>query len=288
MLLFVQYQILMIVFDILNDFKAFPTGKALRMKEENNMNDEKLFHISVPVNFGAEYAILPGDPGRVDKIASLLDSPEFIAENREFRSVAGMLEGKKVIVTSTGIGGPSATIALEELYISGVRNMIRIGTCGGMQMDVIPGDLIIPTAAVRMEGTTREYAPVEFPAVADYDIISALISAVRKNGTPYHTGVIQSKDSFYGQHSPDTMPVAIVLKEKWKMWKKLGVLASEMEAAALFTVAQVRKIKAGCVLHALWNQERRDAGIIDPDSFDTMTAINTAVEALKILISNNG
>ena len=247
------------------------------------MNEEKLFHLQIPKNFGAEYAILPGDPGRVDKIASYLDEPVFVAENREFRSVSGTAGGKRVIVTSTGIGGPSAAIALEELYISGVRTIIRIGTCGAMQQYIIPGDVIIPTAAVRMEGTSKEYAPIEFPAAANFEVLTALVCAAKKCAVRYHTGVVQSKDSFYGQHSPDTMPVSDMLKSKWESWKRLGVLASEMETAALFTVAHTRGIRAGCILHALWNQERRAAGINDPESFDLDITIRIAVEALKAL-----
>lgn len=248
------------------------------------MNEEKLFHLGISSGFGAKYAILPGDPGRVDKIASFLKSPVLIGENREFRSVAGILSGERVIVTSTGIGGPSAAIALEELYILGVRTAVRIGTCGGMHESVIPGDVIIPTAAVRMEGTSKEYAPIEFPAAADFGVVTALVSAVRNQGVSYHTGVIQSKDSFYGQHNPESMPVAEKLIYNWESWKRLGVLASEMETAALFTVGHTRGIKMGCILHALWNQERRIAGYNDPESFDLTVTIKVAVEALNILI----
>ncbi len=250
------------------------------------MDRDVLFHLNIPKSMNIEYAVLPGDPGRVDKIASFLDEPQFIAQNREYRSVAGMLDGRRVIVTSTGIGGPSAAIALEELNMIGVKAFIRIGTCGAMQKDIIPGDMIIPTAAVRMEGTSKEYAPVEFPAAADFDIVSALVSAAKKSGSSFHTGIIQSKDSFYGQHCPETMPVADMLMYKWECWKRLGVLASEMETAALFTVAHTRKIKAGCILHALWNQERRAAGIIDSESFDMELTIKTALSAFRILWSS--
>ena len=248
------------------------------------MNENKLFHLNIPADFNAEYAILPGDPARVDLIAEELNNPELIGEKREFRSVAGMLNGKKVIITSTGIGGPSAAIALEELYISGVRTAIRTGTCGGMQIDVVPGDLIIPTAAVRMEGTSKEYAPIEFPAAADFDIVKAIVKAAQKLEYRYHTGIIQSKDSFYGQHNPSGMPVGEMLSYKWEAWKKLGVLASEMETAALFTVSHVRGIKTGCVLHALWNQERKKSGFTDDDKYELKASISTAVEALKIII----
>lgn len=248
------------------------------------MNKEKLFHIGITGEQGAAYALLPGDPGRVEKIAAFLEHPEKLAVNREYTSWCGSLEGERVLVLSTGIGGPSAAIALEELAQAGLRAAIRIGTCGGISEEVAPGDLIIPTAAVRMEGTSREYAPIEYPAAADYGMVRALADAADKNGLRAHIGVVQSKDSFYGQHAPDTMPVAEKLQNKWNAWKKLGVLGSEMETAALFTVGAVRRVRMGCVLHALWNQERKKKGYEDTDQFDMTAAIRTAVDALREVI----
>lgn len=248
------------------------------------MNEEKLFHIDITRAQGARYAILPGDPGRVGLIAKYLDNASPLGSNREFVSYAGELCSERVIVMSTGIGGPSAAIALEELAMAGLECAIRVGTCGGMQEKVVPGDLIIPTAAVRMEGTSKEYAPIEFPAAADHGIVCALTNAAEQNGLRFHTGVIQSKDSFYGQHSPQSMPVGYSLENKWQAWIRLGVLASEMETAALFTVGAARGVRMGCVLHALWNQERRKKGFDDPSVFDTEPAVLTAVEALKMLI----
>ncbi len=249
------------------------------------MNETTLFHIGITPAQGAKYAILPGDPGRVEKIAAFIDHPRPLAHNREFLSYCGTLCSERIIILSTGIGGPSAAIALEELAKAGLTTAVRIGTCGGIQNKVIPGDLVIPTAAVRMEGTSKEYAPVEYPAAADFEMVSALAEAAKENHYRYHTGIIQSKDSFYGQHSPDTMPVDYELTNKWNAWKKLGVLASEMETAALFTVGAVRNIKVGCVLHALWNQERAKIGMNDKNRFDTDAAIRTAVRALMKIIS---
>ncbi len=251
------------------------------------MNEEKLFHINISRAQGAEYALLPGDPGRVPLIAGFLENSSPLAVNREFTSYSGTLCGERVIVMSTGIGGASAAIALEELYMAGVRTVIRIGTCGGMQEKVIPGDVIIPTAAVRMEGTSKEYAPIEFPASASYKVVSALVRAAEKLVNRYHTGVIQSKDSFYGQHSPASMPTERELLYKWESWKRLGVLASEMESAALFTVAAVRGIRIGSVLHALWNQERKALGHNDSDVTDVTAAVRVAVEALGCLIAED-
>jgi len=251
------------------------------------LNEEKLFHIGITKEQGAKYAILPGDPGRVPLIAQYLENAEPLAQNREFVSYCGMLCGERVIVLSTGIGGPSAAIALEELCHAGLQAAIRTGTCGGINEGVIPGDIVIPTAAVRMEGTSKEYAPPEFPAAADFSIVKALSEAAQANGFRVHTGVVHSKDSFYGQHAPESMPVDYRLKNKWHAWKRLGVLASEMETAALFTVASARNVRVGCVLHALWNQERKNKGYEDADDFDLTAAIKTAVDAMKIIIQND-
>lgn len=248
------------------------------------MDNNKMFHIGISTLDGAKYAILPGDPGRVEKIAAFLDNPKPVASNREFTSWVGTLCGEKVLVLSTGIGGPSAAIATEELYQTGVHTVIRVGTCGAIQPEVTAGDLVIATAAVRMEGTSKEYMPEEMPAVANFKVVSSLIEAANKHGFSTHIGVVQSKDSFYGQHSPDSMPVGVKLKEKWNAWKQCGVLASEMETAAIFSVAQVRKIRAGCVLYVLWNQEKGEAETNKQTVFDTSAAIRTAVIAIKQLI----
>ncbi len=249
------------------------------------MNEKILMHLNIPIDTKIKYAILPGDPGRVEKIAGYLDSPYFIAQNREFRSFAGKIDNEDVIVTSTGIGGPSAAIALEELALIGVKKALRIGTCGGVSEKVSGGDIVIPTAAIRMEGTSKEYAPAEYPACADFDMVCALVKAAENNKMKYHTGIIQSKDSFYGQHNPESMPVSYELLNKWEAWKKLDVLASEMETAALFTVAAVRKIKMGCVLHVMWNQGK---AVPHTDGNDrTDCAIRTAIDALRIIINGD-
>ena len=180
-----------------------------------------------------------------------------------------MLLGEKVSVCSTGIGGPSAAIAMEELIHIGAHTFVRVGTCGGMSAKVRAGDVVIATGAIRMEGTSREYAPIEFPAVPDFSVLCALVQAAEELQYPYHAGVVQCKDSFYGQHSPETMPVAAVLQYKWEAWKRLGALASEMESAALFTVAAARDVRCGAVFSALWNQEREKAGLDQDEVFDT-------------------
>ncbi|MBQ7283802.1 MAG: uridine phosphorylase [Oscillospiraceae bacterium] len=248
--------------------------------------DEKLYHINLAKSDiqGAKYAILPGDPDRVPKIAAFFDNAEKIGQKREYTSYLGELCGEKVLCVSTGIGGPSAAICIEELAQLGVTNFIRVGTSGGMQLCVKAGDIIVVTGAIRMEGTSKEYLPIEFPAVPDLDITCALRNAAKKLGYDYHTGVVQCKDSFYGQHAPQRMPVSYELENKWQAWIKGGCLASEMESAALFTVCASLGAKAGAVMLCVWNQERAKAGLDKDEEHDTEKAIKTAIEAIKMLI----
>lgn len=244
------------------------------------------FHIKCDAEDVGRYCILPGDPGRCKAIAQYFEDPVFMGSNREYTIYTGKLLGEKVSVVSTGIGGPSAAIAMEELANLGAHTFIRVGTCGGICLDVCSGDLVIATGAVRMDGTSREYAPIEFPAVPDYRVLSALVRASELADIPWHAGVVQCKDSFYGQHSPQRMPVSYELQNKWDAWKRLGVLASEMESATLFTVAASRHVRCGAVFHTIWNQERQNAGMDsdEDEKLDTSAAIKTGIEALKILI----
>ena len=245
------------------------------------------YHIGLKEGDVGEYVILPGDPKRCEKIAKYFDDAKLVADRREFTTYTGYLNGVKVSVTSTGIGGPSASIAMEELVKIGAKYFIRVGTCGGMDLDVKSGDLVIATGAIRMEGTSKEYAPIEFPAVANYDIVTALINSAKKLDVPYHVGVVECKDSFYGQHSPELMPVNYELQNKWNAWLKLGCLASEMESAALFIVASYLKVKVGSIFLVVANQEREKRGLENPVAHDTELAIKTAVEAIKNLIAEN-
>lgn len=252
------------------------------------MSNELMYHINLSEKDGAKYAILPGDPGRVKKIAAFLDSPKHVTTNREYTTYEGYLDGEKVLVVSTGIGGPSTAICVEELSKIGVDTFIRVGTCGGMQMNVNPGDIVIANAAIRMEGTSLEYMPIEFPAVADFEVTTALNKAAEKLSYPHHIGIVQAKDSFYSQHSPETMGVEDNLRYKWNAWIKGGCLASEMESAALYIVSSVRNLRAGAVFHCVWNQEQAGCGMPQENHIsDTTHAIKTAVEAIRILINQD-
>ena len=202
------------------------------------------------------YVILPGDPGRCEKIAELFDDAHFVSQNREYTIYTGTLLGEKVSVCSTGIGGPSASIAMEELHNIGADTFIRVGTCGGIELDVRSGDVVVATGAIRFEHTSREYAPIEYPAVANFEVTTALVQAARALGKRTQVGVVQCKDAFYGQHSPERMPVSYELLNKWEAWKRLHVKASEMESAALFVVADALNCRCGSCFHVVWNQER--------------------------------
>jgi len=245
------------------------------------------FHLKCTSGDVGGYCILPGDPGRCQAIAAHFDNPVHVQTNREYVTYTGTLLGEKVSVVSTGIGGPSAAIAMEELVNLGVHTFVRVGTCGGIKLDVQSGDVVVATGAVRMEGTSREYAPIEWPAVPDYQVLTALVQAAQALGKRWKAGVVQCKDSFYGQHSPHRMPVSFELEQKWEAWKRLGVLASEMESAALFTVAAARNVRCGSVFHVIWNQEREAAGLDQKESHDTSAAIEVGVEALKLLIAQD-
>ncbi|MBR6939852.1 MAG: uridine phosphorylase [Clostridia bacterium] len=248
---------------------------------------EPEYHIRLTKEDGARYAILPGDPGRTEQIAKYFDNPREVMFNREFRTFSGYLEGEKVLAVSTGIGAPSAAICVEELAHIGVDTFIRTGTCGGMQLNVNPGDLVIASGAIRMDGTSKEYMPVEFPAVADFEVTNALAQAADNLGIPHHIGVVQSKDSFYGQHSPDSMGAAEELKAKWEAWKRGGCLASEMESSILFIVASLRRLRAGAVFHCVWNQEQAGHGMPTEKNENTDGAVRAAVEAIRIMIKKD-
>lgn len=243
------------------------------------------YHLGIRDGDVGKYVILPGDPKRCAMIAERFENAELVADRREFTTYTGYLGGEKVSVTSTGIGGPSAAIALEELVRCGADTFIRVGTCGGMQPEIRSGDLVIATGAVRMEGTSREYAPIEFPAVADFRIVGALEQAARQKNYPYHTGIVQCKDSFYGQHEPERMPVGYELCNKWEAWKRLGCLASEMESAALFVTAAYLHVRIGSVFLVVANQEREKMQLDNPVVHNTDAAVDTAVEAVRKLIS---
>ena len=244
----------------------------------------KQYHTGVGPEDIGHYVIMPGDPKRCAKIAEHFDNPVLVADSREYVTYTGTLDGVKVSVTSTGIGGPSASIAIEELSKCGAHTFIRVGTCGGMQENVYSGDVVIANGAIRMEGTTKEYAPIEYPAVSDIYVTNALMESAKEQDIPYHVGVVQCKDNFFGQHEPEVMPVSYELEQKWQAWCLMGALASEMESAALFIAGSFLRVRVGAVCLVVANQERAKLGLPNPQVHDTELAIRTAVGALRKLI----
>lgn len=249
-----------------------------------SVDPSRQYHIQVAKGEVGRYVILPGDPKRCAKIARYFADPVLIADNREYITYTGTIDGVKVSVTSTGIGGPSAAIALEELANCGADTFIRVGTCGGMQEEVLSGDLVIASGAIRRDGTSREYAPIEYPAVSDYGILTALDEAARNLDMRSHIGVVHCKDAFYGQHNPELLPQSGILLQKWDAYLNMGCLASEMESATLFIVGSYRKVRTGTILLVMANQIRAAKRLPNPIVHDTDSAIRTAIEAVRILI----
>lgn len=179
------------------------------------------YHLQIKMGDVGRYVILPGDPKRCEKIAAFFDSPKLVADSREFVTYTGYLDGEMVSVTSTGIGGPQRLHRHRGADEGRGRHIYPQGTCGGVDLDVQGGDIVIASGAIRMEGTSREYAPIEFPAVADFELVQALAQAAAEANKRYHVGVVQCKDSFYGQYEPHTKPVSLELESKWEAWKRL-------------------------------------------------------------------
>ena len=246
-------------------------------------------HIAVRRGDVGRYVLLPGDPGRCERIAARFDDARLVAKNREYETWTGTLDGVPVSVTSTGIGCPSAAIAVEELVKAGADTFIRVGTSGGMQPGMRTGELAIVSAAIRDEGTSLQYLPIEFPAVADLDVVLALREAARRTGALARTGVSQSKDSFYAEVEPDRQPIAPELHEQWQAYIAGGAICSEMEASAIFVIAAIHRVRAGGLMVCFGAPDMTPEEIeASADQFSLDPLIDTAVEALRVLIERDG
>lgn len=244
-------------------------------------------HIRCEADDVGGYVLLPGDPGRVPAIASRLDDAREVAWSREFRTFVGTLHGTKVTVTSTGIGGASAAIAIEELAQLGAHTVIRIGTCGALQPSARVGDLVVASGAVRDEGTSHQYAPVNYPAVATPEVTAALRDAALARDVAAHVGIVHTTDTFYGQHEPERMPIGDALVARHAQLVRLGVLCMEMETAAVFVVAAALGLRAGSVLAVAGNRTLGEH-LDDPDvsrrrDSAVAAAIDTAIDAVAAL-----
>ncbi len=249
-----------------------PAKPAAKKKEELQ------YHVHLKRGDVARYVLLPGDPGRVPLIASFFDNAKEMAFNREYRTWTGTVDGIKISCCSTGIGCPSTAIAVEELIKCGADTFIRIGTCGALQREVKLADLCITTGAVREEGTSRQYVPLSYPAVADLDVTLALRQAARNLKISAHTGIGHCKDAFFIEDKD--IPIREDIDAKWNAWYRSNVISTSMESAALFVVSSIRRVRAGEVLATI-GLTYDDAPIIAKVGIEE--AIRTAIEAVKIL-----
>ena len=255
------------------------------------MPDTTVFHLGVTRKDlqGAELAIVPGDPERVRRIAELLENPVELASLREFTSWRGELDGKPVIVCSTGIGGPSTSVAVEELAQLGVRTFLRVGTTGAIQPNINVGDVIVTTGSVRLDGASAHFAPMEFPAVANYECTKALVDSAVDKGIKWYTGVTASSDTFYpGQERYDTFSGRVSRRFRGSMeeWQAMGVLNYEMESSTLLTMCASQGLRAGCVAGVIVNRTQDE--IPDSERLASVepNAIGIVVEAARRMLKN--
>jgi len=242
---------------------------------------EKKYHVGLAKGEVGQYVLMPGDPGRTPMIAKYLDGAKEVAFSREYRTFTGSLDGVPVSAMSTGMGGPSVAIGVEELSELGVHTFLRVGTCGAAQPEIKMGDLVIAMGSVRSEGTPNGYIPLEYPAVASLHVVNALVGAAQASGAPYHVGIIRSVDALYSDLLPDTMPRPH-LRDELEMWSRAGVLSNDMETSTLFVVARLRKLRAGTINLCVDELGAGEIHHLDPSYMDRM--LKVAVDALRLLI----
>ena len=245
------------------------------------MEEKMLLHTNLKASEVGKYAFLPGSPQRVERIAKYLDNPSFLKVNREMETWIGYLEGEKVMVTSTGMGGPSTAITVEELTELGCDTYIRVGSCATVSEKCGRGDVVIPLACVRMEGTALHYGPVEYPAVADIEVFDALRASANKLQYPTAIGTVITRDGFYSQYDEFDKPSAYYIKPQWEAYKKLGAIATEMEAATLYVASASLGVRAGSVMVCATDYKKVNKTY--PMDYEAR-AIEVAVEAMRQLI----
>jgi uridine phosphorylase len=248
------------------------------------MDKEKEYHIGLKKGDVGRYVLLPGDPARTEVIAKHFDDAREMAFNREYRTFTGTVDGIKISTTSTGIGCPSTAIALEELVKIGADTFIRVGTAGSLQKEVKLGDVVISTGAVREEGTTRQYVPLSYPAVANLEVTNALVDAAKGLGICHHPGIVHCKDAFYTEGVKD-LPLAAHNDQMWQAWYRSNVLATSMETSALYVISSIKRVRAGEIL-AIIGLTYADQPIAK--KVGITEAIKTAIEAVKLLDKKGG
>lgn len=247
--------------------------------------DERKYHVGLVKGEVGAYVLYPGDPGRTPMIARYLDEAREVAFSREDRTFTGSLAGAPVSAVSSGMGGPSAAIGVEELAELGTHTFLRVGTCGAAQPGIKMGELVIATGAVRSEGTPDGYVPKEYPAIAHPEVVNALVEAAEAAGAPYHRGIIRSVDALYSDLLPARMPRREELERELEMWSRAGVVANDMESSTLLVVSSIRKLRAGVVLLVV---DELGAGAIhhvDPAWMDRM--LRVATDAIRRLIERD-
>ena len=251
---------------------------------------DAVFHLGINKHAikGATLAIIPGDPARVERIAQYLQNPQFLISQREYTVYLGEIDGTTIVVCSTGIGGPSTSIAVEELAQLGITHFLRIGTTGAIQPEISVGDVIVTTASVRLDGASLHFAPMEFPAVADFDVTNAIVSAAKDLNCKVHIGVTASSDTFYpGQERYDTFSGRVVRRFKGSAqeWQDMGVLNFEMESATLLTMCASSGLKAGCVAGVIINRHHGELPDASMHQQIENRSISVVVNAAKLVLA---
>ena len=245
---------------------------------------EKKYHVGLSREDVGDYVLVPGDPFRTPLIARHLEGAKEVAFSREYRTFTGAVDGVKVSTMSSGMGGPSVAIGVEELHELGVHTLLRVGTCGALQPEVRMGDLVIAIAAVRSEGTPDGYVPKEYPAVASLEVVNALVEAAQAAKVPYHVGLMRSVDALYSDLMPDQMPRPD-LRPELEMWTRAGIIGNDMETSTLLIVSRLRQMRAGTVCLCVDEVGAGEIHHLDPSYMDRMLAV--AVDAIRRLIKRD-
>ena len=248
------------------------------------MEKKKMMHVGISAGDIGGYVLLPSSPERAEALSHFLDDVQQVAWFREYRTFTGFLEGERVSITSTGMGGPSMTIAVEELHECGAHTVIRVGTCTSASAKVHTCDVVLPNGAVRMEGVADHYAHPEYPAVPDMDVLASLEDAAKAQGRTYHVGIDITKACFSTQYDAEERPWGRDLKARWDAYEAGGALSADMGCAPMFIAASAQNVRAGAVLAVTCERGQRPIYRCDVPAACEQITCETAVEGLRRLI----